>query len=185
MDTNEPIVDENEAEMQRWCETTREELKKDLNDWMLNLPSSGYKLGVEMAKGFIETLDAEFNKSDLLGSLVDHLLPNPAQSPPQKTPLPVTTLQAFDKLNVKTLYPYLVDKKSWTISRKKKMSVTDLKLTMRPANCLKNVCVTTVGELIQMTQTQLLRQPNFGEASIKEIKTKLTCLGLSFRRYGE
>lgn len=176
MDTNEPIVDENETEIQRWCETTREELKKDLNDWMLNLPSSGYKLGVEMAKGFIETLDAEFNKSELLGSLVDHLGPNPAQSPAQETISKPKRAKRSDP------YPHLVEKEKWSLREKKQLSVEDLQLTVRPANCLSIVCVETIGDLIQMSQRQLLKQPNFCHASLQEIKTKLACLGLKLRR---
>jgi len=193
MDTNEPVVDQNErlkfTGIERLREQTKKELKEDLNeaDWRLKLPEDGYKFGAEMAKGFIETLNDEVNESDLLSCLLNQVAQNQAQSPDPETPQPATTpptVQAIKKRRAKPsdAYPHLVEKAKWSIRDKKRMSVEELQLTSRPANCLSIVCVYTVGDLIQMSQNQLMKQPNFCHASLQEIKTKLGCLGLRLRK---
>jgi DNA-directed RNA polymerase subunit alpha len=57
-------------------------------------------------------------------------------------------------------------------------SVETLDLPIRPANCLRKMGVTNLGELIQTPESELLKIRNFGEKSLKEIKDKLAALGL-------
>ena len=57
--------------------------------------------------------------------------------------------------------------------------VDELELTVRSANCLKAEGIERVGDLIQRTETDLLRTPNLGKKSLTEIKTVLAEHGLS------
>ncbi len=60
--------------------------------------------------------------------------------------------------------------------------IEDLDLTVRSYNCLKREGVTTVGELIEKTEEDLLEIRNFGQKSIDEVKAKLEELGLSLKK---
>lgn len=57
----------------------------------------------------------------------------------------------------------------------------DLELPVRPYNCLKQIGVKTIGELLQYPESELLKLRNFGEKSLEEIKEKLTPLGLTLK----
>ena len=57
--------------------------------------------------------------------------------------------------------------------------VDELELSVRSANCLKNDNIVYIGDLIQKTEAEMLRTPNFGRKSLNEIKAKLEQLGLS------
>lgn len=57
----------------------------------------------------------------------------------------------------------------------------DLELPVRPYNCLKQIGVKTIGELLQIPEPELLKLRNFGEKSLEEIKEKLTPLGLTLK----
>jgi DNA-directed RNA polymerase subunit alpha len=59
------------------------------------------------------------------------------------------------------------------------MSVNEIELSVRAANCLNNANITTVGELAQKTEQEMLRYRNFGKKSLNEIKAKLNELGLT------
>ncbi len=58
------------------------------------------------------------------------------------------------------------------------MSVNEIELSVRAANCLNNANITTVGELAMKTEADMLKYRNFGKKSLNEIKDKLTELGL-------
>jgi len=58
------------------------------------------------------------------------------------------------------------------------MSVNEIELSVRAANCLNNANITTVGELAQKTEADMLKYRNFGKKSLNEIKDKLKELGL-------
>ena len=60
--------------------------------------------------------------------------------------------------------------------------IEDMDLTVRSYNCLKREGVTTVGELVQKTEDDLLEIRNFGQKSIDEVKAKLEEMGLGLRR---
>jgi DNA-directed RNA polymerase subunit alpha len=57
--------------------------------------------------------------------------------------------------------------------------VDDLELTVRSANCLKAENINYIGDLIQRTETELLKTPNLGRKSLNEIKDVLSARGLS------
>jgi len=57
--------------------------------------------------------------------------------------------------------------------------VDDLELTVRSANCLKAESIYYIGDLIQRTETELLKTPNLGRKSLNEIKDVLASRGLS------
>ena len=59
------------------------------------------------------------------------------------------------------------------------MSVNEIELSVRAANCLNNANITTVGELASKTEQEMLKYRNFGKKSLTEIKEKLEKLGLS------
>jgi DNA-directed RNA polymerase subunit alpha len=58
-------------------------------------------------------------------------------------------------------------------------SVEEFELSVRSANCLQNANISYIGELVQKTEADLLKTKNFGRKSLKEIKDKLSELGLT------
>ncbi len=56
--------------------------------------------------------------------------------------------------------------------------VDELELSVRSANCLKNDNIVYIGDLIQKTESEMLRTPNFGRKSLNEIKEVLAHMGL-------
>jgi len=59
------------------------------------------------------------------------------------------------------------------------MSVNEIELSVRAANCLNNANITTVGQLAMKTESEMLKYRNFGKKSLNEIKEKLSTLGLT------
>ena len=59
------------------------------------------------------------------------------------------------------------------------MSVNEIELSVRAANCLNNANITTVGQLAMKTEAEMLKYRNFGKKSLNEIKDKLSDLGLA------
>ena len=58
-------------------------------------------------------------------------------------------------------------------------SVAELELSVRASNCLKTANIRTVADLVQTTESELLKTKNFGKKSLHEIKTILGAMGLS------
>ena len=56
--------------------------------------------------------------------------------------------------------------------------VDELELSVRSDNCLKNDNIVYIGDLIQKTEAEMLRTPNFGRKSLNEIKAVLAEMGL-------
>jgi DNA-directed RNA polymerase subunit alpha len=56
--------------------------------------------------------------------------------------------------------------------------VDELELSVRSANCLKNDNIVYIGDLVQKTEAEMLRTPNFGRKSLNEIKEVLASMGL-------
>jgi DNA-directed RNA polymerase subunit alpha len=56
--------------------------------------------------------------------------------------------------------------------------VDELELSVRSANCLKNDAIEYIGDLVQKSEGDMLRTPNFGRKSLNEIKEVLTIMGL-------
>ena len=61
-----------------------------------------------------------------------------------------------------------------------KKCVDELELSVRSMNCLKNDNIIYVEELVQKTESELLRTPNFGRKSLNELREALKMLGLRF-----
>jgi DNA-directed RNA polymerase subunit alpha len=64
------------------------------------------------------------------------------------------------------------------LEQKLNMPLADLKLSVRAGNCLEGENINTVRDLVQRSEDQLLEVRNFGETTLKEVKEKLTELGL-------
>ena len=76
----------------------------------------------------------------------------------------------------------VVDKQEEEKTKLKKllgMSVNEIELSVRAANCLNNANITTVGQLAMKTEAEMLKYRNFGTKSLNEIKEKLATLGLT------
>ncbi|MDA0577681.1 MAG: DNA-directed RNA polymerase subunit alpha, partial [Verrucomicrobia bacterium] len=71
-----------------------------------------------------------------------------------------------------------IDAEREDLRRKLRMSVNEIELSVRAANCLNNANITSVGELAQKSEAEMLKYRNFGKKSLNEIKSKLTDLGL-------
>jgi len=65
------------------------------------------------------------------------------------------------------------------LQRKLRMSIHELELTVRANNCLESAKVETVGQLVNMTEGDLLKIRSFGKTSLREVKRKLQDLDLS------
>ena len=59
------------------------------------------------------------------------------------------------------------------------MPIESLDLTVRSNNCLESNHIRTVGELVKMTEADLLKIRSFGKTSLREIRRKLSDMGLS------
>ena len=76
----------------------------------------------------------------------------------------------------------VVDKQDEEKTKLKKllnMSVNEIELSVRAANCLNNANITTVGQLAMKSESEMLKYRNFGKKSLNEIKDKLLALGLA------
>ena len=86
----------------------------------------------------------------------------------------------YDKNAVE--FEEVVDKQDEEKNKMKKllnMSVNEIELSVRAANCLNNANITTVGQLAMKSESEMLKYRNFGKKSLNEIKDKLSGLGLS------
>jgi len=63
--------------------------------------------------------------------------------------------------------------------RKLEMPIADLDLSVRASNCLESAEIKTVGDLVSMSESDLLKIRAFGKTSLREVKRKLADLGLS------
>ncbi len=65
------------------------------------------------------------------------------------------------------------------LQNKLRMSVHEMELSVRSSNCLESAQVETVGQLVRMTEADLLKIRSFGKTSLREVKRKLQDLSLS------
>jgi len=65
------------------------------------------------------------------------------------------------------------------LERKLAMPISSLELSGRATNCLEEGNIFTVGQLVRMSEEQLLEVPNFGKTSLREAKRRLADLGLT------
>ena len=71
-----------------------------------------------------------------------------------------------------------VDDDQPTLNKYLLKKVDELELSVRSANCLKNDNIIYIGDLVQKTEAEMLRTPNFGRKSLNEIKEVLASMGL-------
>jgi DNA-directed RNA polymerase subunit alpha len=71
------------------------------------------------------------------------------------------------------------DEEKGVLYEKLGKSVDEMELSVRSYNCLKNANIRTIGELVQKTESEMLKTKNFGRKSLNEIKEILAGMGLS------
>ena len=64
------------------------------------------------------------------------------------------------------------------LDRKLNMSLAELELSVRATNCLESEGITTVRDLVNRSEDELLEVRNFGETTLREVKSKLQERGL-------
>ena len=69
--------------------------------------------------------------------------------------------------------------KNEELTKKLSIPIQELELSVRASNCLESVKMETVGQLVKMTEADLLEIRSFGKTSLREVKRKLADLGLS------
>ncbi len=74
--------------------------------------------------------------------------------------------------------PEEVSQENTRLKKLLNMSVNEIELSVRAANCLNNANITSVGQLAMKTEAEMLKYRNFGKKSLNEIKDKLLQLGL-------
>jgi DNA-directed RNA polymerase subunit alpha len=91
--------------------------------------------------------------------------------------------QIFDQVKTHSI---LFDKGEMQVNRdrdeilaKLALKINEIELSVRSTNCLANANIDTIGELVVMPESEMLRFRNFGKKSLTEIKQKLDELGLS------
>ena len=100
--------------------------------------------------------------------------------------------QSFEALKTNSLY---FDKGELTINQDRQellqklaLKIDEIELSVRSTNCLANANIETIGELVIMPESDMLRFRNFGKKSLTEIKQKLDelelCLGMDLAKYG-
>ncbi len=72
-----------------------------------------------------------------------------------------------------------VDESGKTFNENLYLDVDELELSVRSANCLRNANITKIYQLVQKTESEMLKTKNFGRKSLNEIKELLADLGLS------
>jgi DNA-directed RNA polymerase subunit alpha len=85
------------------------------------------------------------------------------------------TVAASEVIEVET-QEQVVDEE---LSQKLTMPIQELELSVRASNCLESAKTETVGELVKMTEADLLKIRSFGKTSLREIRRKLDDIGLS------
>ncbi len=87
-------------------------------------------------------------------------------------------LQLFVNFDEPEVEQRRVEPDSPRINRHLLRKVDELELSVRSANCLKNDNIIYIGDLVQKTEAEMLRTPNFGRKSLNEIKEVLIQMGL-------
>ncbi|MEC9078168.1 MAG: DNA-directed RNA polymerase subunit alpha [Pseudomonadota bacterium] len=87
-------------------------------------------------------------------------------------------LQAFVNFDEPAEAPVPVEDVEPDFNKNLLRKVDELELSVRSANCLKNDNIVYIGDLVQKSEQEMLRTPNFGRKSLNEIKEVLTNMGL-------
>ena len=73
-----------------------------------------------------------------------------------------------------------IDEEKERIKRTLKINVEELELSVRSSNCLRAAGITRIEDLVQKTESEMLKYRNFGRKSLNELSTILADMGLSF-----
>ncbi len=99
------------------------------------------------------------------------------------TQLGILHLQVFDKLKMETITldkgEVESNKDKEEILHKLALRIDEIELSVRSTNCLSGADIETIGELVVMPESEMLKFRNFGKKSLTEIKQKLSEMGLS------
>ena len=87
-------------------------------------------------------------------------------------------LQLFINFEEPTIREYEEKPSEPPFNRNLLRKVDELELSVRSANCLKNDNIVYIGDLVQKSEAEMLRTPNFGRKSLNEIKEVLSTMGL-------
>jgi DNA-directed RNA polymerase subunit alpha len=87
-------------------------------------------------------------------------------------------LQMFINFEEPTAQPEAAETGEPVLNKNLLRKVDELELSVRSANCLKNDNIIYIGDLVQKTEQEMLRTPNFGRKSLNEIKEVLAQMGL-------
>jgi len=87
-------------------------------------------------------------------------------------------LQPFINFDEPQLESPEEDTDNFPFNRNLLRKVDELELSVRSANCLKNDNIVYIGDLVQKTESEMLRTPNFGRKSLNEIKEVLKVMNL-------
>ena len=87
-------------------------------------------------------------------------------------------LQLFINFEEPQARPVIEEKSDLPFNRNLLRKVDELELSVRSANCLKNDNIVYIGDLVQKSEAEMLRTPNFGRKSLNEIKEVLSQMGL-------
>ena len=141
--------------------------------------SSDVKSVRRLAAEILHKVDSHKAYADLL---LDHHLRNTGLIDADRallTELIYGTLRWRAKIDAK-LIPFLKRSLAETdpFNRNLLRKVDELELSVRSANCLKNDNIVYIGDLVQKSEQEMLRTPNFGRKSLNEIKEVLASMGL-------
>jgi DNA-directed RNA polymerase subunit alpha len=88
-------------------------------------------------------------------------------------------LEEEDEEETESAVVEVSDEEKGVLYEKLGKSVDEMELSVRSYNCLKNANIRTIGELVQKTESEMLKTKNFGRKSLNEIKEILATMGLS------
>jgi DNA-directed RNA polymerase subunit alpha len=88
-------------------------------------------------------------------------------------------LEEEDEEETESAVVEVSDEEKGALYEKLGKSVDEMELSVRSYNCLKNANIRTIGELVQKTESEMLKTKNFGRKSLNEIKEILATMGLS------
>ncbi len=86
----------------------------------------------------------------------------------------------FGKLPEEDMEVDLQDDKEKELYKKLSKPVSELELSVRSANCLREAHIKTIGELVRKTEAEMLKYRNFGKKSLTEISNLIKEMGLNF-----
>ena len=126
--------------------------------------------------------DSKFDKLTLEVTTNGSIKPHEAVA--MAAELLVAHFNEFTKLdNVVKNYKLVKDEAKQEENKYQDMMIEELDLSVRSNNCLKRAGISTVMELTQKSEDEMMKVRNLGKKSLKEVKEKLAAYGLHFRDY--